>query len=141
MTEEHIAYIHLFDSKYNTRLTGPLAFSRFPYRDELIDTARRTRHQHNHPGFGGITIRVNHVRQNMVVSLCSFKDQYGRKLGRLRTTARALVIEPARFRVVIPKVRETSAMFYLQAYAAYECYRMWMDFGWPIEDFEVNFCI
>lgn len=141
MTEEHVAYIHLFDSKHNHRLTGPMTFSRFPYRDELMAVCARTKAKHDHHGFGGITIRVNHARQNMVVSLCSFKDQYGRKLGKERTTKRAMVLDPAAFQVLIPRVRETSSMYYLRQYAAYECYRLWMDFGWPIAEFRVNFTI
>jgi hypothetical protein len=140
--KDHISYIHVYDSQVNRRMTEAILFSRFPYLDDMKDVTQRVIQAHNyHRGFGGFTVRVDHARGTMVVALCSFKDQYSRKLGKQRTDARAKILAPVPFLVIIPRVHEESTMFFLQQYAAYECFRLWMDFGWPIEQFRINLCI
>jgi hypothetical protein len=72
------------------------------------------------------------------------KDFYSRRRGRELTDERAEVLNPAPFSVLVPKLdyserSRSSIVAGLQKLAMKESFKIWLNLGWPADQFSVNF--
>lgn len=128
-----IQYVHIFGQNMHALLIWG---TDFPYRDKLVKTMEDARAKH----MGGVTFRIDHNRQTIVAALCSMKDFYSRRTGREITDLRAHVLSPAPFSVLIPMMGHRANLpFCLQQFAVSRSLVLWQKFGWPVDQFCVNF--
>ena len=132
---DQIQYVHLFGPHMHALLIWG---GDHPYRDKLTKTMESAKAKH----MGGVTFRIDHERQTIVAALCSLKDPYSRRRGRAITEYRARILDPAPFSVVIPSVgHHRNLPFCLQQFAVAQSLALWQKFGWPVDQFCINFCM